>query len=160
MKLILKNNLETHLHALIWFYIVAACVPVHILSVFFSWMIFNIMNDFWYHNVCMISNICSYKFLLQFNPLKLIHKFEIIKKMAINIKELKRSALINIKDTHMPAQFNFVFKYIPQVRRMSLRKKNHPRERPSSPPSPTSRCVLQKPSPDQPKVVHIFFFFF
>lgn len=34
----------------------------------------------------MISNICSFKFLLKFNPLKLIHKFEIIKKMAINIK--------------------------------------------------------------------------
>lgn len=118
------------------------------------------MNDFLYHNVCMISNICSFKFLLKFNPLKLIHKFEIIKKMAINIKYLKRSALINIKDTHMPAQFNFVFKYIPQVRRMSLRKKSHPRERPSSPPSPTSKCVLQKPSPDQLKVVHIFFFFF
>lgn len=78
--------------------------------------------------------------------------------MAINIKELKRSALININDTHMPAKFNFVFKYIPQVRRMSLRKKSHPRERPSSPPSPTSKCVLQKPSPDQLKVVHIFFF--
>lgn len=154
MKLILKNNLETHLHALILFDTVAACVPVHILLLFFF------MNDFWYHNVCVISNICSYKFLLKFNPLKSIHKFEIKKKMAINIKELKRSALINIKDTHMPAQFNFVFKYIPQVRRMSLRKKSHPRERPSSPPSLTSRCVLQKPSPDQPKVVHIFFFFF
>lgn len=153
-----------------WFYFIWYCCCMCACSrfiIFFfhewsliSWMIFNIMNDFWYHNVCMISNICSYKFLLQFNPLKLIHKFEIIKKMAINIKELKRSALINIKDTHMPAQFNFVFKYIPQVRRMSLRKKSHPRERPSSPPSRTSRCVLQKPSPDQPKVVHIFFFIF
>lgn len=76
--------------------------------------------------------------------------------MAINIKEICFSKHKN--KYGMPANFNFIFKYLPQVRRMSLRKKNHPRERPSSPPSPMSRCVLQKPLPDQPKVVRNFLF--
>lgn len=153
MKLILKNNLETHLTCMHWFYLI---LLLHVCLFTF----YNFFHEWFLISWMFACYICSYKFLFKFNPPELIHKFEIIKKMAINIKELKRSALININDKHMPAQFNFVFKYIPQVRRMSLKKKSHPRERPSSPPSPTSRCVLQKPSPDQLKVVHIFFFFF
>lgn len=45
--------------------------------------------------------ICFYKFFFKFNFSELIYKFEIIKKMVINIKELKRFVLININDKYM-----------------------------------------------------------